>query len=204
MEKQYFNEKAEQWDTPFRIERAAKLADAIRVQLKSTDRKALDFGCGTGLLALNLLKDLPDLSVTDNSEEMVSVLQRKLEQNGTALDIIPTANLGEDCYFGRFDLIYSSMVFHHIRKVEDEMLKLRRLIVKGGRFLMIDLNPVAPEFHADFPDFDGHHGFSREEIAKHFTRCGFTDLMITDCFESFRLVNGKEIPYSLFLAGGTK
>jgi len=40
---------------------------------------ALDFGCGTGLLSFKLKDFFKTITLTDNSEGMISVLQEKVE-----------------------------------------------------------------------------------------------------------------------------
>ena len=37
----------------------------------------------------------------------------------------------------------------------------------------MDLDTVSPDFHKDFPNFDGHDGFSREEMENYFKRASF-------------------------------
>lgn len=64
-----FEEMATRYDTQDRIDLAKKSAEAIRVHLEdSTDKNAIDFGCGTGLVGLNLLNDFKSILFIDSSK----------------------------------------------------------------------------------------------------------------------------------------
>ena len=54
-----FDQKAQDWDTPERQERAAAIADIIRAHVPlSRSMRAIDIGAGTGLLGLELAADV--------------------------------------------------------------------------------------------------------------------------------------------------
>ena len=206
MDMDYFNQEATGWDTPLRSARATCIAEKISAHINpQTDKKALDFGCGTGLLSFALADKLPQISVTDPSSGMIQIVRQKIAGSGmNHISILPYAELDEDCYFGRFNLIYSSMVFHHLANVDADLFRLRHLLIKGGHILIVDLDPVSPAFHESDPNFQGHNGFPRDEFRKILKRGGFTEITFEDCYSSIKELPEEKIPYSLFLACAQK
>ena len=78
-----FDDKAAEWDTPERRDRAHQLADTIREHVPLTeDMRAIDIGAGTGLLGLDLLADIGSVVLTDPSEGMIEVARHKIEEEG--------------------------------------------------------------------------------------------------------------------------
>jgi SAM-dependent methyltransferase len=77
-----FDERASTWDqNPVRIERAVAVARAIRARIPlSPAARALEYGCGTGLLSFALQQGGPlgPITLADNSDGMLSVLSEKI------------------------------------------------------------------------------------------------------------------------------
>src|SRR5690349_11117165 len=112
-----FDERAKDWDSdPGKVERARVVADSIRRAIPlSTKMKALEYGCGTGLLSFALQSDLGQITLADTSPGMLDVLKKKIADAGVMnmhpvrLDLTSDPLPSE-----RYDLIYSLMVLHHI------------------------------------------------------------------------------------------
>ncbi len=140
-------------------------------------RKVLEFGSGTCSLAEALRGDLEYLACSDKSGEALELLRPAAE----ALDIrlIPDSEMGEDCYFGRFHMVYTLFGFEGLPHLVDEVMRLRRLILKGGKIVVI--GRAENDFAA--------------ECIKQLKRCGFTDIR-TGTFDldgspSFLITAGK-------------
>ena len=131
-----------------------ELKEAIRT---STARKALEYGSGICSVAAEIRDALDYLACTDRPEELSKVFRTDAEAR--EIYLIPDTELGEDCYFGRFHLVYTNFAFRGRSHLVDEVMRLRRLILKGGKIVIID-------FAAD--------GFDTECI-KQLKRCGFAD-----------------------------
>ncbi len=78
-----FDESAKDWDSdPKKVERARMVAEAIRNTISlSREMKALEYGCGTGLLSFALQPDLGGITLADTSQGMLDVLREKIAQS---------------------------------------------------------------------------------------------------------------------------
>ena len=136
-----------------------KLPALMQKQLSTAiGRKALEFGSGRCTLADVLRGELEYLACTDKSGKALETLRQQTEKEDIFL--IPDSELSEDCYFGRFHMVYTLFGFHDLSHLVDEIMRLRRLILKGGKMVIID-------FAAD--------GFT-EDCIKQLKRCGFENI----------------------------
>ena len=202
----HFDKAALTWDSDSRIKRAEVLSKKLLEEFPQTsDFCALDFGCGTGLMALCLSESFKEIICTDLSEKMIQVLNDKLASSDYPnIKTIPLKELYSSECNNKFDVIYSSMVFHHIVDVEAELKKLYGLLKENGSLIIIDLDIVDERFHSDCPDFDGHHGFDRQEIMNILSKCGLKNINIKTIFEGHKPIEKDNIDYSLFLLKGER
>lgn len=74
-----FDMIANMYDTPERIHIAKVSSDAIRKYVgDAKDKKAIDFGCGTGLVGMNLINDFHSVLFLDTSENMIQQVEQKI------------------------------------------------------------------------------------------------------------------------------
>ena len=72
---------AEEFDTQYRIDRAQIIADTIKRELNLPEMtNVMEFGCGTGLITLNLLDSLQAITLVDSSKGMLIVLKDKINK----------------------------------------------------------------------------------------------------------------------------
>ena len=140
-----------------------QLTDLIEDQIRTAiGQKVLEFGTGTYTLARDLCEKI-DLSCTDKSVEALrNAMQTKSAD--ASVSLIPDSELEEDCYFGRFHMVYSVFAFHGLQRLVDEVMRLRRLIIKGGKMVIVDF--VDDNF--------------KNECIKQLKRCGFEKINTTD------------------------
>ena len=200
MAENYFDTVAKEWNTPERMKNTTSLAEdlLIKIGVESAPLvKALEIGSGSGMLAVLLSKLFKKIDCIDSSSGMrEEFLQNKEKYSAENIFIYGEEYL--DSTDEKYDLIYSHKAFHHIVDVEGELRKLKRVMAKGGRLFLIDFCTIPPEFHKDFPNFNGHHGFSKEEISDYFQNAG---LKLAE-YEIIRQGKSKDIDYKLFLAVG--
>jgi ubiquinone/menaquinone biosynthesis C-methylase UbiE len=147
-----FDERARDWDSdPDKVQRARMVADAIRKAVPlSKEMKALEYGCGTGLLSFALQSELGQITLADTSQGMLDVLNEKIAAAGvtnmhpTRLDLASDPLPAE-----RYDLTYSLMTLHHLHDVNDMLVKFRDLLMPQGYLLAADLDKEDGSFHTD-------------------------------------------------------
>lgn len=201
-----FDEKARMWDNPGRIKRTEILSNAIIERIEDASEKtALEIGCGTGLFTTRLSKVLKEVACFDTSEEMVKVLKEKIKEgNLKNISIYTEEILNNEEFYEKFDIVYSSMVFHHIVDIEKEFELLSKLLKKGGQVIIIDLDEEDGSFHKNEKDFNGHNGFNRDEFKDILEKYGFMDVTFETVFNGTKIVLDKGVDYSLFLCVAQK
>lgn len=121
-------------------------------------RKELEFGSGSCSLAVELRGELEYLACSDKSDDALENLRSAAERN--EISLIPDSEMGEDCYFGRFHMVYTAFGFSGLPHLVDEVMRLRRLIIRGGKLVIIDYSEN---------DFEA-------ECRKQLGRCGFSGI----------------------------
>jgi SAM-dependent methyltransferase len=195
-----FDERARDWDTPERRERAEDVAAAIRASVPLTPTmRTIDVGAGTGLLGLALADDIGDLVLAEPSEGMREVIEEKLAAGGRddvraiPFDLTAGSRPGEP-----FDLAISLLVLHHVDDTAVALAALRDLLAPGGRIAIADLDAEDGTFHD--PDAEGiHHlGFDREALGALARNAGFVDVEFRTATEIVR----EDQNYPVFLLLG--
>jgi ubiquinone/menaquinone biosynthesis C-methylase UbiE len=108
------------------------------------DFRVLDVGCGTGAVAVAIKRRHPAVDVVglDPDPKALARAERKARRAGVAIqfdlgfaDALPYDN-------GTFDRVFSSMMFHHVRKSEREptLREIRRVLEPRGRLEFLDLS----------------------------------------------------------------
>ncbi len=122
-----------------------KIVELLKFEDKNQSLKILDFGCGDGNSSVYIKKHFPNAIIygVDVSKESVSLAVKKKisDANFVAFD-------GSNLPFNEenFDLVFTSMVFHHIehRLHENILNEIRRVLKKEGRFYNFEHNPNNP------------------------------------------------------------
>jgi len=194
-----FDQAAATWDAlPRRVELARAVAAAIAQQTGlPDDLDLLDFGCGTGLVTLELRPLVRSVTGADASAGMLDVLAQKARERGLAvatmlLDPSDLASLA-----GRFDLITSSMTLHHVADLPPLLRRFRELLHPGGRVALADLDREDGTFHEDLSGVF-HLGFERNAIITLLAEAGFVDVDATTATVTRK--EGRDYP--VFLVTG--
>ena len=116
-----FDIKAAEWDNnPMHWDRSEAIAnEIIKLIPLNNEMTALEYGAGTGIASF-LLKDyLKEITLMDNSAEMVKVMNEKIRSSKAKNLKALNFNLETDEYReGKFDLIFTQMVLHHVNDIE--------------------------------------------------------------------------------------
>ncbi|MCB0355601.1 MAG: class I SAM-dependent methyltransferase [Bdellovibrionales bacterium] len=161
----HFNEQASNWDKEEKIKMMKILASKTIKALNLTQPlDIMDFGCGTGLFSLEMSKYIKSLVGIDTSEGMLEVFDKKTQ----GFDNINSLNIDLEKYNiqKKFNLIISSMAFHHLEDPQYMILKMRDLLSSDGRIAIVDLDKEDGSFHPNNVEMGvKHFGFSKQEIA---------------------------------------
>ncbi|MDD1702777.1 MAG: class I SAM-dependent methyltransferase [Methanoregula sp.] len=205
--KRDFDAAAATWDeNPGRVRLAQNVARAILATVQpGPETDVLDFGCGTGLLTFALLPHVRTITSVDSSQGMLDVLDAKIKTQGTRNVQTRLADLENgDLIPGQFDLVASSMTFHHIRDVGKLLDRLAGVIRPGGRIAIADLDSDEGKFH-DSNEGVFHFGFDRHAMKKYLETAGFVEVRNrTAAIMQKPGPSGEMRQFSVFLMTGTK
>lgn len=134
------------------------------------DTVILDFGCGTGLVGLSLLKYAKKVVFLDPNPSMLQVLQEMLdtmeEKNYEIVNGTIEKYTGEPV-----DIIIASLVLHHVPELEQNMKVIASHLKQGGRIFVGDFIKTPP-----FP------GFEEGQLEAILDAAGFENFVRQDWF----------------------
>lgn len=175
---QHFDKAAATWDEmPLRVKLAEDVAAAIIGQVTiAPAMTALDFGCGTGLLTLQLQPLVQSIIGVDSSQGMLDIFNAKIAAANLAN--VTTLLLDADqggTLTGSYDLVVSGMTLHHIRATAQLLAQFHTVLAPGGTLALADLDQEDGQFHDDSTGVF-HHGFDRASLHRALTAAGFVDV----------------------------
>ena len=196
-----FDDLARTWDEDAaKGERARKVAEAILADLgPGPVARALEYGCGTGLLGFALRPHLGHVTLADTSRVMLEVLREKIAAAGAAnmtpleLDLSVDPGPAEP-----FDLVCTLMVLHHIPDVDRILTRFRALLAPGGHLCIADLDREDGSFHGAGAEV--HQGFDRGDLAGRLVRAGFSNVRFSTPFVIRKTTETGPRDYPVFLA----
>lgn len=198
-----FDTEAPGWDQPRRLQRTQSLAAAIRAELGDEPGAAgrgLEYGCGTGAFGLELSDLFESLLLVDSSAGMINQVQMKLE----ALDAPQIRALRWDLakvplHDVEVDTVVTVLALHHIRSLRTVLARFRSLLPEGGRLLIIDMDEDGGVWHQHQEEFDGHHGFNREDLERWLEEECFQVRSVKTIHSMTRMIDGQPHRVPLFL-----
>jgi ubiquinone/menaquinone biosynthesis C-methylase UbiE len=208
IEKRNFDKEAALWDeNPTRLKLAGDVADAISDAVALTsDMDVLDFGCGTGLLTLNLQPKVRSITGVDSSFGMLDVFKAKIaKQNlGNVKAIYADLDKG-DVLSGIYHIVVSSMTLHHVKEVRPLLAQFYKIVKPSGFLCIADLDTDDGQFHGNDATGVFHSGFDRAELRQDFIHAGFDDVRDMTAAEVVKPVSTKEMRrFTVFLMVGRK
>ena len=177
-----FNHKAETFDSPKNIFLANLVCQAVEAQIDLlSDKKILDFGGGTGLLALPLAQQAKSVTLVDISEKMLEQARLKAEQQDIKNIQILEQDLLANPLEQQFDLIVVSRVLHHMPDLDATLAMFYHHLRENGQVLI-----------ADFVKTDtNHHGFDLAELETKLAQFGFSSIDSQILYRAEELFQGN-------------
>ncbi len=195
-----FDHKAREWDNdPMHWERARAVADAfLRLVPLQPGMTALEFGAGTGILSFALADHFREITMMDNSSEMVRVMEEKVTGSGRK-NLKPLFfDLGFTPYpESRFEVVFNQLVMHHVQDIPGMLARFREILFPGGFLVIADLCPEDGTFHK--PGFSGHFGFDPQVLQGALGEAGFALLATERCYVVKKNIDGQIKEFPVFI-----
>jgi len=178
-----FDIKAAEWDmNPMHHDRSVAIAKAIMEKVPlNKNMNVLEYGAGTGITSFILRDHVKEITLMDNSAEMVRVMNEKITSAKVKNLRSMFFNLETDDYHGTtFDLIFTQMVLHHVVDTGKIINKFHHLLNAGGWLIIADLYEEDGSFHGE--GFTGHKGFNIESLSAILRNYNFSGISHSTCF----------------------
>lgn len=164
---------ANAYDTSERIQIAKVSSNAIREYLvDTTDKNAIDFGCGTGLVGLDLLNNFNSMLFLDTSQNMINEVNRKMTdlniKNADTLCFDFEKEAPVNLYA---DYIFMAQVLLHIKDFELILSRLYQILNENGHLLIVDFDKNE-NIVSDFV----HNGFGQAELTDIMKDMGYRNI----------------------------
>ncbi len=166
-----FDQMATNYDTPERVDIANISAKAVQSAISDNTnlKTALDFGCGSGIVGLNLIENFEMVYFLDTSVNMLKVVDEKLAKQNIINAKTILLNLEEEKDLDiKVDCIFMCQVLLHIKDHLPVLEKLSKNLNPNGQFIIVDFDKN-PNITSDLV----HNGFDQKELCENLKAIGF-------------------------------
>ena len=199
-----FDSKAAEWDNdPMHWDRSEAIANEVKSMIPlNKEMRVLEYGAGTGITSFLLKDSVKEITLMDNSSEMVRIMTEKIEtskaKNLKALNF----DLEHGDYINeKYDLILTQMVLHHVTVIDLILSRFNKLLNPGGYLAIADLYKEDGSFHGE--GFTGHRGFDVGDLSGILRKNNFSDVTHKTCFTVKRKISDtKTREFDVFLLIG--
>jgi ubiquinone/menaquinone biosynthesis C-methylase UbiE len=98
-------------------------------------KRALDIGCGSGIMAFELAEYFEEVVGIDVSEEMLAIARAKRARPNIRYLLAEGGSFTDG---GAFDYIVSRNTFHHIEDIPGLLNRMKEMTNTGGRIVILD------------------------------------------------------------------
>ena len=161
---------------------------SVNYLVDAKNKNAIDFGCGTGLVGMNLLNEFNSILFLDTSQKMINQINQKItEFNIQNVDTLCFDIEKESPVDLHADYIFMAQVLLHIHDVELVLSRLFDVLNVGGHLLIVDFNKNE-KVVSDIV----HNGFDPEELTDIMTKIGYRDTQSNTFYEGSKIFMGHD------------
>jgi 2-polyprenyl-3-methyl-5-hydroxy-6-metoxy-1,4-benzoquinol methylase len=138
----------------------------------------VDFGCGTGVLSVELARWARRVTAIDRSSVALEAARARAKRDGRSNIDFVEADLHQlPKNFAAKDLVVISQSLHHVERPEQVLAEAARVLKAGGRLVLLELMPHDEQW---VKARLGHHhlGFEPATLVAAMTAAGFIDVQL--------------------------
>ena len=110
--------------------------------------KALEVGCGTGLLTQKVAEILPNITIlaTDGYQTMLNIAQKRLAKYRNIVCGLYDVSLPPptQSIYNQIDIVFGADIIHHIERPVNALANWKKIVKKNGILLFLECNPANP------------------------------------------------------------
>ncbi|HBT17588.1 MAG TPA: hypothetical protein DEB05_11615 [Firmicutes bacterium] len=165
-----------------------------------------DIGCGTGYLTKALAEKATRVTAIDSSGEMLEIARQEIDKAGLSNVEFINADASKLPFpVASFDLVFASMLLHHISDPVEVLKEFNRILKAGGQVVLIDVEEH-PHRWVKEEKSDLWLGFDRAELAEWLKEAGFSEETVADlgcdCYTTGS--QGRSAHIKMIIATGKK
>lgn len=194
-----FEQIAEKYDTTERIEIAKMISNAIREYITDGKNKsAIAFGCGTGLVGIELINEFKSVLFLDTAQSMLDQITQKIAvseiKNADILCFDFETGIRSDLHA---DYIFMAQVLLHIKEIQPVLSRLYEVLNPEGHLLIVDFDKNEA-IESDLV----HNGFNQTELSERLSEIGYRKIQSKTFYSGEKIFMGKDA--SLFILDAQK
>lgn len=163
---------ASQYDTAERIEMANIISNTIRQSITDTEEKtAIDYGCGTGLVGLQLLDAFKSILFLDASKNMVRQVKEKIVKNQVGNAEAFCCDFMKGTQNLKADYIIVVQVLLHEKNIKSLLDRFFSVLNDGGHLVIVDFDK-----NQNILSDEVHNGFDQKELANILEQLSFSNV----------------------------
>ena len=132
------------------------------------DKKVLEFGCGSGIDALEFARNGANVTAVDITYNAINLTEALSQEAGVPIKVV---QIDEALPFPNetFDLVYSFGVLHHIPNVERTLTEIHRVLKLDGTIIAMLYNKDSLLYAYSIVWLHRNGGLSEEELTRKYS-----------------------------------
>lgn len=163
-----FEDMAFNYDQEDRINDTMIIVEEIKKHIMDTnDKVLLDYGCGTGLVGLNLVDDFKQVILVDPSSNMIDVVNNKIIKNNIMNAKAKFLDISLNKLDYQVDYIIIVQTLLHINNYQEVLKMLSECLNNNGHLIIVDFDKN-DKVITDMV----HNGFNQKELIDYLSSIG--------------------------------